>query len=142
MGILGSCAGCAAKDELIAELKEMLRETNKTALAAVDARAFAIRYPHERKPAPAAAQQQGNPRTMLNQEDPRALAAAARGETDASVIPHWSPGHGQSFDEIEEAFRLQRKAEGADELDEQAVSAGLDTTALLLVEALQKNARG
>jgi len=40
----GPCEGCRLREETIADLREQLREANKTSLAVIDARAYAIRY--------------------------------------------------------------------------------------------------
>ena len=47
---IGACEVCAAKDEIILDLRKQLEETLKSLLALADARAAAIRYPPERPP--------------------------------------------------------------------------------------------
>ena len=57
----GKCDGCAMKDETIAQLRGLLEEATKTALAAVDARAYQIRYPRGKPDRPEPTDAEGNP---------------------------------------------------------------------------------
>lgn len=45
---IGACDVCAAKDEIIADLRKQLADTTKSLLAVTDARAYALRYQAER----------------------------------------------------------------------------------------------
>ena len=45
------CPGCAAKDEIVARLDKRVEDLEKTLLAMVDPRAYALRYP-KRRPEP------------------------------------------------------------------------------------------
>lgn len=48
--MFGSCAGCIAKDETIARLDKRVEDLEKTLLAMVDPRAYALRYPKAQTP--------------------------------------------------------------------------------------------
>jgi hypothetical protein len=47
-GATKECEGCRLKDETIADLREQVREAHKTALAVIDAKAFALRFQAEK----------------------------------------------------------------------------------------------
>ncbi len=57
----GKCEGCAMKDETIAQLRGLLEEATKTALAAVDARAYQIRWPRGKPDRDPPLDAEGNP---------------------------------------------------------------------------------